>query len=52
MNTRLEINHYKSKKVKSVLKYYLVPHHDIVPVGPELVEGEDVEPGALISGRI
>ena len=31
---------------------HLVPDDDVVPVGPELVEGEDVEPGALVAGRV
>ena len=31
---------------------YLISDDDIVSVGPELVEGEDVEPGPLVAGRI
>ena len=31
---------------------YLVPHYNIVPVGPELVEGEDVEPRPLVPRRV
>ena len=32
--------------------WYLVSDDDVVPVGPELVEGEDVEPGALVAGGV
>jgi len=31
---------------------YLVSHDDVVSVGPELVERQDVEPGALVAGGI
>ena len=30
----------------------LITDDHVVPVGPELVEREDVEPGAFISGRV
>ncbi len=31
---------------------HLVPDHDVVPIRSELVEGEDVEPGPLVSGGV